>query len=164
MRMENGKFTKNERMTCHTQSLCRNEATGAMSSGNSTMSTVLAWRAEARKIGGHMRTVQSRISRVLTNDSRFIDPTPETKPVCDHLGRALDNGEQEKTQSFVRTIEKIAPELCWQYGYETMPRSLEHKYAYSEILGPKGPIVCDDLIVGLVLFAPKLYVSGPQPF
>ena len=29
------------------------------------------------------------------------------------------------------------------------------KYAYCEILGPRGPIVCDKLILGFVLFAPK---------
>ena len=109
----------------------------------------------SKKIGGHMRTVQSRLSRVLNHDAEFRAPAPERKPVCDHLGRALDNGEQEKTQSFVRAIEKIAPELHWQYGYQDMPKSLEHKYAYSELLGPNGPIVCDNLILGLVLFAPN---------
>ena len=35
-----------------------------------------------------------------------------------------------------------------------MPLGLSEKYAFSEFLGPKGPIVSEELILGLVLFAP----------
>ena len=69
-----------------------------------------------------------------------------TKPVGSHLGRALDNGEQERTQTFIRALAKITDQLVWQYGYDKMPRSLEKKYAYAELLGPRGPVVCEDLI------------------
>lgn len=106
-------------------------------------------------IGGHMRTVQSRLSRILASDPELNYVKPEIKPVTAHFGRTLDNGEEERTHSFVRALSKIGSQLSWQYGYENMPRSLENKYAYSEIMGPRGPIVCDDLILGLVLFAPQ---------
>lgn len=108
----------------------------------------------SRIISGHMRAVQSRLSKVLTEDTELVLGTPETRPVTAHLDRTLDNGEEGSTQSFVRALSKISPDLSWQYGYENMPKSLEDKYAYSEILGPRGPIVSDDLILGLVLFAP----------
>lgn len=108
----------------------------------------------SKVISGHMRSVQSRLSKVLTADTEVVLGMPETKPVTAHLDRTFDNGEEGGTQSFVRALAKISPELSWQYGYENMPKSLENKYAYSEILGPRGPILCDDLIVGLVLFAP----------
>ena len=36
-----------------------------------------------------------------------------------------------------------------------MPRSLEKKYAYAELLDPRAPVVCEDLLLGLMLFAPK---------
>jgi dimethylpropiothetin dethiomethylase len=109
----------------------------------------------SKRIGGHMRTVQSRLSQVLTYDTELMIGAPERKPVCDHLGRSLGNGEQEKTQTFIRAIEKISPELSWQYGYGQMPTSLKKNYAYAEILGPNGPVVCNDLILGLVLFSPN---------
>ena len=109
----------------------------------------------SRLIGGHMRTVQSRLSKVLGGDPELRTTLPEAKPVTSHFGRTLDNGEQERTQSFVRALTKISDRLSWQYGYANMPRSLEQKYAYSEIMGPRGPVVCDDLILGLVLFAPN---------
>jgi len=103
----------------------------------------------------HQREVQRRISKCVAGDAKIHFPPPEQKPVCTHLGRALDNGEQERTQSFIRALGKISDWLYWQYGYEKMPRSLEKKYTYAELLGPRGPVLCEDLILGLVLFAPK---------
>jgi dimethylpropiothetin dethiomethylase len=107
------------------------------------------------EIRRHLREVQRRISQCVASGPELIFPVPGVKPVCSHLGRALDNGEQERTQSFIRALAKITDLLYWQYGYNKMPRSLEKKYAYAEILGPRGPIKCENLILGLVLFAPK---------
>ncbi len=109
----------------------------------------------SKLISGHMRAVQSRLSKVLTDNPPVILQPPSTKPVCSHLNRTLDNGEKECMQSATRALTKITDELCWQYGYDRMPRSLEQKYAYAELLGPQGPVICEDLIIGLVLFAPK---------
>jgi len=108
--------------------------------------------AEIRR---HLREVQGRISRAMAADPEILLAVPEAKPVCAHLSRALDNGEGERTHAFVRALAKITDRLTWQYGYDKMPKSLEKKYAYAELLGPRGPIVCNDLILGLVLFAPK---------
>jgi dimethylpropiothetin dethiomethylase len=107
------------------------------------------------EIRRHQREVQRRISRCIAANSIVINQLPQTKPVCAHLGRALNNGEREQTQTFIRALEKIVNELVWQYGYDKVPRSLEKKYAFAELLGPRGPVICDDLILGLVLFAPK---------
>jgi dimethylpropiothetin dethiomethylase len=107
------------------------------------------------EIRRHLRQVQQRISQCVATNPEIMFPIPEAKPVCAHLGRALDNGEQERTQSFIRALAKITGQLFWQYGYDKMPRSLEKKYAYAEILGPRGPVKCENLILGLVLFAPK---------
>ncbi|MGB0694954.1 MAG: dimethylsulfonioproprionate lyase family protein [Rhodospirillaceae bacterium] len=109
----------------------------------------------SKLIGGHMRTVQSRLSKALSVDPEIKAVEPALRPVCSHLGRALDNGEGERTHSFVRAIGKIRKELRWELGYDSMPRSLENNYAYSELVGPRGPIVCEDLVLGLVLFAPR---------
>ena len=107
------------------------------------------------EIRRHQRDIQRRISRCVSSNPNVMQLPPQTKPVCAHLGRALDNGEQERTQSFIRALAKITGQLVWQYGYDKMPRSLEKKYAYAELLGTRGPVVCEDLILGLVLFAPK---------
>jgi dimethylpropiothetin dethiomethylase len=103
----------------------------------------------------HQREVQTRLSRCLNGEPRLVAQTAETKPVVNHLGRALDNGQNDRMASFIRALAKITDDLSWQYGYDRMPRSLEKKYAYSELLGPRGPVQCDDLILGLVLFSPK---------
>lgn len=111
--------------------------------------------AGSKKIRAHMRAVQTRLTKLFGSDPEIRLQTPSMKPVCDHLGRALDNGEQHSAQAFIRAIRKITPHLNWQYGYEKMPKSLERRYAYAEIMGPHGPVINPELILGLVLFAPK---------
>jgi dimethylpropiothetin dethiomethylase len=107
------------------------------------------------EIRRHQREVQKRISRCVASNPEILEQMPTTKPVSTHLRRALNNGEQERTQTFIRALANVTEQLVWQYGYDKMPRSLEKKYAYAELLGPRGPVVCEDLILGLVLFAPK---------
>lgn len=103
----------------------------------------------------HQREVVSRLRHCRTKDPALTFPTPTEKPACAHLGRALDNGESQTTASFTRALAKITHQLAWLYGYDRMPRALQNKYAYAELLGPRGPVVARDLILGLVLFAPK---------
>ena len=106
-------------------------------------------------IRAHQREVTSRLRRCRQADPLMRFPQPVLKPVCAHLGRALDNGETQRTAAFTRALAKISTKLAWLYGYWSMPRALQQKYAYCEILGPRGPVVCPELILGLVLFAPK---------
>jgi dimethylpropiothetin dethiomethylase len=58
-------------------------------------------------------------------------------------------------QGMARALREVKDELHWEYGYERVPKALARKYAYCEILGPQGPIQCDRLILGFVLFAPN---------
>lgn len=106
-------------------------------------------------IRGHMREVRTRLNRVLERQSAFIPPAPSSLPVCVHLDRAVDNGLRERTASVIRAFRRIRAVLGWQYGYERMPRGLANKYAYAELLGPNGPVVANDLVLGAVLFAPR---------
>ena len=71
-----------------------------------------------------------------------------------HFRRALDQGRQARHAAFIRTIDAVHDKLRWQYGYEKVPRGLERKFAYAEMVGPTGPVVTDEVILGLVLFAP----------
>ncbi|WP_299656021.1 dimethylsulfonioproprionate lyase family protein [uncultured Tateyamaria sp.] len=106
------------------------------------------------KIRTHQRSVRERINRVLKADAEVRFPEPALKPVTSHLNRALDNGRMERHAPFIRSLEAIRSTLTWQYGYEKVPRGLERKFAYAELVGPSGPVITDEVILGLVLFAP----------
>lgn len=107
------------------------------------------------KIRSHQRSVRERISRVLKSNGEVRFTEPQSKPVLGHLRRALDNGRLERHTAFIRSIEAVQHRLVWQYGYEKVPRGLDRKFAYAELAGPTGPVLTDEVILGLVLFAPK---------
>jgi len=107
------------------------------------------------RIRTHQRHVRERLSRALNANPPFQVGQPVSLPVCRFLARALSRGYKTPAFAIIRSIESIAPLLSWRYGYDRMPRSLADKYAYAEIMGPAGPVVWEDLIVGLVLFAPR---------
>jgi dimethylpropiothetin dethiomethylase len=105
-------------------------------------------------IRSHQRLVRETISRVIKSNAEVRETEGLAKPVTAHLQRALDEGRQERHAPLIRAIETIRHHLVWQYGYEKVPRALERSYAYAELAGPTGPVVTDEVILGLVLFAP----------
>lgn len=107
------------------------------------------------KIRTHQRAVREAIGRIMDGNPRLISREREDKPVTAHLKRAMDNGRQEPTRSMIRAIESVIPELSWLYGYEKVPLGLAQKYAYAELAGPLGPVHTEEIVLGLVLFAPK---------
>ncbi len=106
------------------------------------------------KIRAHQRSVRERINRVIKANSEICDRVPTQKPVVKHLKRALDNGRLERHAALIRSLESIKDVLDWEYGYEKVPRGLEKKFAYAELVGPYGPVTTQEVILGLVLFAP----------
>ncbi|MGJ8604584.1 MAG: dimethylsulfonioproprionate lyase family protein [Marivita sp.] len=106
------------------------------------------------KIRSHQKTVREGISRVIKSNAVVTEHTAVSKPVTAHWRRALDNGRMERHAPFIRAIESVQHHFVWQYGYEKVPRGLERKYAYAELVGPTGPVITDEVILGLVLFAP----------
>jgi len=107
------------------------------------------------KVRSHMKQVRDRLAKVLGANPVMRLPDPAEKPVNAHLGRALDNGLDGSMRSMVRAIGSVKDQLAWEYGYERMPRHLADRYAFADIMGPKGPILCGTLTLGLVLFAPR---------
>lgn len=107
------------------------------------------------KIRSHQKNVRDSISRVIKANAEVHEREAVTKPVTAHFQRALDNGRMERHAPFIRAIETVQSHLVWQYGYEKVPRGLERTYAYAELVGPTGPVMTDEVILGLVLFAPK---------
>jgi len=106
------------------------------------------------RIRTHQRAVREQISRLIKGAPEIRLPVAEAKPVTRHLRRALDEGRRERMASVVQALDAVVPALSWQYGYEKIPRGLENRYAFAEIAGPRGPVVADRIILGLVLFAP----------
>lgn len=106
------------------------------------------------KIRAHQRAVREAISRVMKANPPIEFNEPASKPVVTHLRRALDEGKNERHAPLMRAIDAVHKQLSWQYGYEKMPRGLERKFAYAEFAGPAGPVLTDEVILGVVLFAP----------
>ncbi|WP_085793068.1 dimethylsulfonioproprionate lyase family protein [Roseivivax jejudonensis] len=109
----------------------------------------------SKAIRTHRKAVRDRLSAVIAADGGFVEQTPITKPVTAHFNRALDVGERGAMQGMARALRQVRDRLTWEYGYEKVPPALARKYAYCEILGPRGPILADRLILGFVLFAPN---------
>jgi dimethylpropiothetin dethiomethylase len=109
----------------------------------------------SKPIRTHQHEVRNALSTEIATDPRFEIGKPDTLPVCDWLGRAIDQGLQERSAPLVRAVRRIEDQLTWRYGYEKVPRGLKRKYAYAELMGPNGPVMSERLILGLVLFGPQ---------
>lgn len=108
----------------------------------------------SEKIRRHQRAVREAVSRVMkANPALRFDP-PETLPVTSHFRRALDEAEGYPTAPVARSIGRVAEALVWRYGYEKVPPGLRNAYAYAEFCGPSGPVVTEEVILGMVLFRP----------
>ncbi len=106
------------------------------------------------RIRTHQRAVREAINRVLRANPVIRTQTPAQKPVTAHLKRALDEGRGDRMGSTIRALESVQADLSWQYGYEKVPKGLVGSYAYAEVAGPNGPVVSEEIILGIVLFAP----------
>ncbi|MBP1853173.1 dimethylsulfonioproprionate lyase family protein [Rhizobium halophytocola] len=106
-------------------------------------------------IRAHRKRVRDTLSAVIAANPPITRREPVTRPVTAHLGRALDLGERGAMQGMARALREVRGGLAWEYGYEKLPKALAQKYAYSEVLGPQGPVRADQLILGFVLFAPN---------
>lgn len=109
----------------------------------------------SRLIRTHRKRVRDALSQIIDTNPELDLRPPQAKPVTAHLPRAIDLGERGSMRGMARALSRIAPLLTWEYGYERVPAALAKKYAYSEILGPRGPVRSERLVLGFVLFAPK---------
>lgn len=105
-------------------------------------------------IRAHMKRVRDRISRTMKDNPEVHTLLPTHLPVTAHLSRALDRGQQDAAEAFVRATQKFASRLVWQHGYDRMSSSLARKFGYADVLGPSGHVRAEDIALGFVLFAP----------
>lgn len=106
-------------------------------------------------IRSHRKRVRETLSATIDANPDVTLGQPITKPVVAHFARAVDIGTGGAMSGFSRAIARVADDLSWAYGYERVPRALAKKYAYCEVLGPRGPVTANSLVLGLVLFAPN---------
>ena len=106
-------------------------------------------------IRSHRKQVRDRLSAVIATNPEIVEREAQVKPVTAHFARALDLGERGAMQGMARALREVRDRLHWEYGYDKVPKALAKKYAYCDILGPKGPIVAERLVLGFVLFAPN---------
>ncbi|NMM46324.1 dimethlysulfonioproprionate lyase DddL [Rhodospirillaceae bacterium KN72] len=107
------------------------------------------------KIRSHLAEVRRLLGKVFEDDPTIVEEEAVALPVCDHLSRALSNATGHRTAKLARSLDAVRDHLRWQYGYEKVPKGLTQKYGFTEIMGPRGPIFSDRIILGFVLFGPK---------
>ncbi len=109
----------------------------------------------SQAIRAHRKKVRDLLSSLIASNPEVEQRQPEIRPVVAHLDRAFDLGHRGMMAPLSRALERVAPEFSWEYGYEKVPKGLAAKYAFCDILGPKGPVLSNRLTMGLVLFAPN---------
>jgi dimethylpropiothetin dethiomethylase len=108
----------------------------------------------SKLIRSHQKQVREAISRLIKANPVMRDSPPASLPVTAHLRRALDEGRAAALAPVARALDAVRPQLHWEYGYDRVPKGLARAYGYAEIAGPNGPVPSDQVILGLVLFAP----------
>ncbi len=109
----------------------------------------------SKAIRSHRKRVRETLSAIIDADPEILAREPASKPVVAHFGRAIDIGARHALSDLSRALARVADQLTWEFGYERVPKALERKYAYCEVLGPNGPVKADALVLGFVLFAPN---------
>lgn len=109
----------------------------------------------SRLIRAHRKRVRDALSQLIDANPEIVARSPQVLPVTAHLPRALDLGERGAVDAMARSLGRVAPALVWEYGYDKVPKSLAQKYAYCEVVGPRGPVRAERLVLGFVLLAPR---------
>lgn len=109
----------------------------------------------SKAIRAHRRRVRDTLSAIIDGNPEVAVGTPEAKPVTAHLRRAFDLGARNALAGLSRALERVSDQLVWEYGYKKVPPALARRYAFCHVLGPRGPVKSEKLILGFVLFAPN---------
>lgn len=109
----------------------------------------------SKAIRSHRKKVRGALSQVIDCNPAVRPRQPVLKPVVAHLPRAFDLSARGTMSGMGRALERASDELTWEYGYQRVPAHLAKKYAYCEVLGPRGPVISERLTLGFVLFAPR---------
>ena len=104
-------------------------------------------------IRAHLAKVRAGLDALFAADPEIRPRAAQQQPVTAQFAAALAQAGAGM-EDLARALEAVAPALHWEYGYAELPEDLARNYAYFELIGPQGPIVSAELILGFVLFAP----------
>lgn len=112
--------------------------------------------AENTVMQKHLNFITEELEK-LKSEFKIIEINSETKPVVSYLSQIKAQNTADDYQQIIKILKKSAEKICWRYGYQNPSQEMAEKYAYTEIIGPEGPIYSEELIVGFVLLAPDFY-------
>ena len=104
----------------------------------------------------HLNFVTEELKK-LKKELKIIEITPKTKPVVSYLNEISPENKTNNYQKLTKHLKKLSSKLYWRYGYQNPSPEMIEKYAYTEVIGPEGPIYSENLIIGFVLLAPNFY-------
>lgn len=104
----------------------------------------------------HLKFVAEELDK-LKGDLKTLKVKKETKPVVSYLSQISSDNRDDDYKMIIKNLKELKNELFWRYGYQNPTQKMIEKYAYTEIIGPEGPIYSEELIIGFVLLAPDFY-------
>ncbi|OWZ84354.1 dimethylsulfonioproprionate lyase family protein [Natranaerobius trueperi] len=106
------------------------------------------------KMHHHIWKTLHKTEEALTTFSLLLR-SKQTKPVCNYLENIFNNYQDD--EPLLDYLKDLSHLLTWEFGYDELPDNLKERYAFAELLGPRGMVISDELILGLVLLAPNTY-------
>ncbi len=110
----------------------------------------------SQRIIDHLSNVKAGFKEVAANPTIRLREA-EDKPVVRHFKSTLKMGMYANESPLYHTLGLMAPYLTWEQGNNHLSEELTNKYAYTEIIGPRGPIVCQQMIMGMLLLGPDCH-------
>lgn len=114
-----------------------------------------------------LRAEIDTLSALCRPGRRPLSPVqPARLPACDALEEALALGRNEAERDIAETISTIAAALHWTYSYPDDPRwpRLAQSVAFTQIIGSRGLMQDDRMLMGLTLLAPQtVYPTHSHP-
>ena len=104
----------------------------------------------------HLKFIVGKLEK-LKNQLEIIEIKSETKPVVSYLSQISLENKADDYKMIINHLKKLKDKLFWRYGYQNPSQEMIEKYAYTEIIGPEGPIYSEEMIIGFVLLAPDFY-------
>lgn len=104
----------------------------------------------------HLNFITDELGK-LKNEFKIIEINSEIKPVVSYLSQISLENKNADYKKIIKNIKELSEKLFWRYGYQNPSQKMVEKYAYTEVIGPEGPIYSEELIIGFVLLAPDFY-------
>lgn len=104
----------------------------------------------------HLKFIVEEFDK-LKDEFEIVETKSETKPVVSYLSQVNSENKAAVYKKIVKNLKELSEKLFWRYGYQNPSQEMVEKYAYTEVIGPEGPIYSEAMIIGFVLLAPDFY-------